>query len=69
MHSPDDQTLGFDHVLRIMGLIQVAPEKTTPVSVVSLDGADHLLANTQADLDFVISVAAAFVNRYACPQD
>jgi pimeloyl-ACP methyl ester carboxylesterase len=69
MHSPDDQTLGFDHVLRIMGLIQVAPEKTTPVSVVSLDGADHLLANTQADLDFVIPIAAAFVNRYARPRN
>ncbi len=29
--------------LRIMGLIQSSPETSTPVSLVSLDGADHLL--------------------------
>ncbi len=66
-HSPVDQTLGFDHALRIMGLIQSSPSVETPVSLVSLQGADHLLADRTADLEFVASTASAFLARYAQP--
>jgi pimeloyl-ACP methyl ester carboxylesterase len=65
-HSPVDATLGFDHALRIMGLIQAAPEQQAPASLVALDGADHLLIDP-ADIEFVTSTAAAFLRRYAQP--
>lgn len=65
-HSPVDATLGFDHALRIMGLIQAAPERQAPVSLISLDGADHLLSD-RADIELVTSTAAAFLTRYAQP--
>ena len=63
-HSPVDATLGFDHALRIMGLIQAASEQQAPVSLIALDQADHLLLDP-ADIEFVTSCAAAFLNRYA----
>jgi putative redox protein len=65
MHSPVDEIVGFDHALRLMGLIQSAPDRSTPVSLISIAGADHLLANTAADLPFVATSAAAFIRRYA----
>jgi putative redox protein len=64
MHSPVDRTVGFDHALRIMGLIQVAPDRDTPVSLLSIAEADHLLADNRADLDFVAQTSAAFIRRY-----
>lgn len=67
MHSPVDATVGFDHALRIMGLIQSSPQTSTPVSLISLDQADHLLTESPADIDFVTSTVAAFVKRYAHP--
>jgi putative redox protein len=64
LHSPVDATVGFDHAIRIMGLIQSAPETSTPVSLVSLAGADHLLSETQSDIEYVTSTVAAFLKRY-----
>lgn len=64
LHSPTDETVGFDHALRIMGLMQNSPIET-PVSLLSLAGADHLLSNQAADVDFVAQSIAAFVSRYA----
>jgi putative redox protein len=64
-HSRMDATVSFDHALRIMGLIQTAPDTTTPVSLVSLDQADHLLSVPLSDIDFVASTTAAFLTRYA----
>jgi uncharacterized protein len=65
LHSPVDQTVGFDHAIRIMGLLQNSPTQAAPVSIISLDGADHLLANSAADVDFVIATSAAFIKRYS----
>jgi putative redox protein len=65
LHSPVDAIVGFDHALRIMGLIQSSPETSTPVSLVSLKGADHLLAETPSDIEYVTSTVAAFLRRYA----
>ncbi len=64
MHSPSDKTVGFDHALRIMGLIQSAPDSSTSVSLIALDQADHLLADTVADIEFVAATSAAFIRRY-----
>ncbi len=64
MHSPVDETVGFDHALRLMGLIQAAPANETPVSLVSIADADHLLARRSADLELVASISAAFIHRY-----
>lgn len=67
-HSPVDETVGFEHAIRILGLIQSSPHQlTSAVSLVALDGADHLLAQAQSDIDFVIQTAAAFLFRYARP--
>jgi putative redox protein len=67
-HSPDDATVSFDHALRIMGRIQASSEGGGPVSLVALDGADHLLTERQQDLDLVASIAAAFLKRYGQPR-
>ncbi len=66
-HSPADATVGFDHAIRIMGLIQTSPSGGGPVSLITLDGADHLLSQRQEDIDFVTATTAAFINRYASP--
>lgn len=64
MHSPVDKTVSFDHAIRIMGLIQNSLDEAPPVSLVSLQGADHLLTSQPKDIDFVIATAAAFIRRY-----
>lgn len=61
LHSPDDATVGYDHAIRILGL-------TNPVgSLIALQGADHLLANSAADLELVGQTTASFLHRYATP--
>ena len=69
MHSPIDATVGYDHALRIMGLIQSSPHSSTSVSLVSLDAADHLLTESTADIEYVTATIAAFLNRYARPSE
>ncbi len=66
-HSPEDETVSFDHALRIMGLIQNAPGTPQVPSLISLRNADHLLAKAPEDLQFVADTAAAFLHRYARP--
>lgn len=65
MHSPEDQTVAFDHAIRLMSLIQQSGPRIQPVSLVSLDGADHLLVKNSRDLEFASSVLAAWCDRYA----
>ncbi|TWT49738.1 Alpha/beta hydrolase family protein [Rubripirellula amarantea] len=62
LHSPEDQTVGYDHAIRIMGLIN------PNASLVTLHGADHLLAKNADDLTYVSASIAAFVHRYAASQ-
>jgi dipeptidyl aminopeptidase/acylaminoacyl peptidase len=64
-HSPTDETVNFDHALRIMGLIQNAPNNARFPSLISLHGADHLLVKASEDLAFVADMAATFLHRYA----
>ncbi len=63
--SPDDGTVGLDHALRIMSLAQSASGGRGTASLALLPGADHLLSNSAADLDYVATTAAAFIHRYA----
>lgn len=63
-HSPVDQTLGYDHALRIASLVE--DENGLPgCSLVTLSGADHLLIKHPADAEYVAEVSASFLRRYA----
>ncbi len=57
-HSPIDETVAFDHAIRIMSWVS-AP----PASLVVLPGADHLLMSKPADILFVAETLAAWVKR------
>lgn len=67
IHSPEDETLRFDHVLRLYGLLtQRASDDDTPpapTSLICLPKADHLLVNNPADIPFVTNLAAAWFDR------
>ncbi|MEO1618139.1 MAG: alpha/beta fold hydrolase [Planctomycetota bacterium] len=68
LHSPVDATVGYDHALRLMTLIQSSrkePTRINPVSLVSLPGSDHLLAGNPADVQFVSELLATWSHRYA----
>lgn len=66
VHSPADETVGFDHALRILQLASSrrSADPVPPVSLVALDGADHLLAENPQDLSYVAGLLAAFFWRY-----
>ncbi|KLU05775.1 hypothetical protein RISK_002407 [Rhodopirellula islandica] len=62
-HSPTDETVGYDHALRIASLIGGENERSS-CSVVTLSGADHLLIRHPGDAIWVADTAAAFLSRY-----
>ncbi len=66
LHSPNDETVGFDQALRIYQLASLRPidELPPPVSLVAIDGADHLLAKRAADLVYVAEIVSAFFRRH-----
>jgi len=80
MHSPVDETVGYDHAIRLMTLIQSRAEPQpasqpdtqpggsngpwTPVSLVTLAGADHLLAKNPLDRSFVAEMLSAWCHRH-----
>lgn len=67
-HSPSDATVGYDQALRIVQLASTPPqegERRPPVSLLTLDHADHLLSSDPRDLPFVAETIAAFIHRYA----
>jgi len=57
-HSPLDETLAWDHAI---GLFENAGGANT---LVTLDGADHLLVNQPSDVAFVADMIATWVSRY-----
>jgi len=57
LHSPDDAIVSFDHAMKIY---EKAPH---PRSIVSLDGADHLLSRRE-DSMYAGNVVASWVSRY-----
>ncbi len=65
-HSPVDETLGFEHALRLFALLTQRsgddPEPS-PTSLICLPGADHLLVRDPADIEFVTATTAAWFKR------
>lgn len=63
-HSPEDETVRFDHVLRLYSLLtQRATEDNispSPASLFCLPKADHLLVNNPADISLVTNVTIAW---------
>lgn len=68
-HSPEDETLGFDHVLRLYSLLtQRGIDDSTPPaasSLICLPKADHLLVKDPADISLVINMSDAWFKRLA----
>ncbi len=65
-HSPEDQTLGFEHVLRLYSLLtQRAADDAEPAaaSLICVPHADHLFSSNPADLDMLIAMTAAWFDR------
>ena len=60
-HSPADQTVAFDHAVRIETLIR---SRGGSVSLMTLDRANHLLTGVDDDWIQVADTAAAFVWRH-----
>ncbi len=71
LHSPADRTVGFDHAVRILQLASMRRDATASgaVSLVALDGADHLLAENPSDLSYVAGLLSAFFWRYSVSDD
>lgn len=66
LHSPADETVHFDHVLRLYGLLtQRADDSAAPsaASLICLPDADHLLVKNPADLQFVTQMISAWFDR------
>ena len=66
LHSPTDETLGFDHAQRLYGLLTQRGPDDPPASLASLvclPNSDHLLVSNQADLPFVADIMATWAER------
>ena len=57
-HSPVDATLGWEHAERIFQSVQ------GPRTLVTLDGADHLLVRQPRDVHFVADLIEVWAQRY-----
>lgn len=64
-HSHDDETLAYEHVLRLFDGLSKRPGTAKPAeaSLVNIPGADHLLIRNPADVEFVVSTIAAWMDR------
>jgi putative redox protein len=66
-HSPEDETLRFDHALRLYSLLTQRSDTdetaAAPTSLICLPKADHLLVNNPADVQLVTRFAAAWFDR------
>jgi putative redox protein len=65
-HSPRDETLGYDHALRIYSLVMNRGDHqpvSPGASLMTLLGSDHLLTNHPADNPFVAETIHAWLKR------
>ncbi len=62
LHSPVDETLAFQHAEQIFSLTG------GPKSLVTLDGADHLLVNQPEDISFVGNLISLWSTRFIANQ-
>ena len=63
LHSPVDETLAFQHAEQIFSLTG------GPKSLVTLDGADHLLVNQPEDISFVGNLISLWSTRFIAKQE
>ncbi len=67
IHSPVDETLGFDHALRLYGLLTQRGLddgiSASPTSLICLPDADHLLVRNPADLVWVTQLCGHWFDR------
>lgn len=69
-HSPDDETLGFDHALRIFSWVMQRSDalpESPGASLIALPGADHLLLKNPADLRMVSDAIHVWLTRLTTP--
>jgi uncharacterized protein len=66
IHSPEDETLDYSHVLRLYRLLVERAENLEPAAttLATLAGADHLFNKDPADIVFVTKLIAAWFERY-----
>ncbi len=65
LHSPVDETVRYDHAVRILSLLNTRPDADAIASLVTIPGGDHLLVREPRDLTFVADTIAAFVKRFS----
>jgi uncharacterized protein len=65
LHSPDDETLSYEHAVRLYQLLTERPadRPSAPATLVCLSETDHLFTRNNADLVFVTQVIAAWISR------
>ncbi|MEM9646734.1 MAG: alpha/beta fold hydrolase [Planctomycetota bacterium] len=63
LHSPIDETVHYDHAVRIQTLLNTRADGPILGSLVSLIDADHLLARNSDDLLLVTDLLSAFIRR------
>jgi dipeptidyl aminopeptidase/acylaminoacyl peptidase len=66
MHSPSDETLGFEHALQLYQMLSIRGDGepcSCPTSLLCLEGADHLLVNNSHDLELISRMIAAWFDR------
>ncbi|MEM7474553.1 MAG: alpha/beta fold hydrolase [Planctomycetota bacterium] len=65
-HSPEDETLGYENMLRLFGFLTNRNEgdaEASMASMVTIPGADHLFVKDDADLEFVANTIAVWCER------
>lgn len=65
-HSPVDETVSYDHALRIAGLIEDS-DGLPACSLITLNQADHLFVKHPDDAMLVAEMSSAFFKRYDSP--
>lgn len=63
LHSPADEIVGIDQAERLF------QQASSPKSLVTIDGADHLLTANRDDWQFVATMIVDWSRRYLRPQD
>lgn len=64
-HSPFDATVGFDHAVRIVSLMNTHATRNPLASLITLPNADHLLTSDAADLEYVTSLIGGLAIRHS----
>lgn len=65
-HSPADETLGFEHAVRLFSFLTqrtAYDAEPSPASLITIPDADHLLTRNPADIQFVTSATSAWFER------